>query len=136
MPGEGKDVLRTLRFAGIRQCIFAEERAAPAHSIGKLDELEGKVVALDQAVSASAMAGAASQAALSDRIRSSAIPGRPMMDGWHKRYTRRMEFDQLLVRFFGTQDIAPWSPDQLSRNIEQLNLQFGLKKDAGRRFAL
>lgn len=47
-----------------------------------------------------------------------------------------MDFDQLLVRFFGTDDIASLSPDQLVAGVERLRLQFGLEKDSGRRFAL
>lgn len=47
-----------------------------------------------------------------------------------------MDFDQLLVRFFGTDDIAALTPDQLLAGVERLRLQFGLEKDSGRRFAL
>ena len=47
-----------------------------------------------------------------------------------------MDFDQLLVRFFGTDDIATLTPEQLLGGVERLRLQFGLEKDSGRRFAL
>lgn len=47
-----------------------------------------------------------------------------------------MDFDQLLIRFFGTDDIASLPPDQLVGGVERLRLQFGLEKDSGRRFAL
>ncbi|WP_174296643.1 hypothetical protein [Sphingomonas bacterium] len=47
-----------------------------------------------------------------------------------------MDFDQLLVRFFGTDDIASLAPEQLAMGIERLRLQFGLERDGGRRFAL
>ena len=47
-----------------------------------------------------------------------------------------MDFDQLLVRFFGTDDIATLPPDQIVAGLERLRLQFGLEKDEGRRFAL
>lgn len=47
-----------------------------------------------------------------------------------------MDFDQLLVRFFGTDDIAALPPEQLVAGIDRLRLQFGLEKDSGRRFAL
>jgi hypothetical protein len=47
-----------------------------------------------------------------------------------------MDFDQLLVRFFGTDDLAALSPEQLVAGVERLRLQFGLEKDSGRRFAL
>jgi hypothetical protein len=45
-----------------------------------------------------------------------------------------MDFDQLLVRFFGTEEIASLSSDQLLAGVERLRLQFGLEKDSGRRF--
>lgn len=47
-----------------------------------------------------------------------------------------MDFDQLLVRFFGTDDIAGLAPDRLAAGVEALRLQFGLERDGGRRFAL
>lgn len=47
-----------------------------------------------------------------------------------------MDFDQLLIRFFGTDDIAALSSDQIAAGVERLRLQFGLERDAGRRFAL
>jgi hypothetical protein len=51
-------------------------------------------------------------------------------------YAPPMDLDQLLVRFFGTDDIAALSSDQLVAGSERLRLQFGLEKDRGRRFAL
>jgi hypothetical protein len=45
-----------------------------------------------------------------------------------------MDFDQLLIRFFGTEDIATLSPDQLVAGMDRLRLQFGLEQDNGRRF--
>jgi hypothetical protein len=47
-----------------------------------------------------------------------------------------MDFDQLLVRFFGTDDIAALAPEQLAAGLDRLRLQFGLERDSGRRFAL
>ena len=47
-----------------------------------------------------------------------------------------MDFDQLLVRFFGTEEIADLAPEQLTAGIDRLLLQFGLERDGGRRFAL
>lgn len=47
-----------------------------------------------------------------------------------------MDFDQLLVRFFGTEDIAALPPGDLASGVDRLRLQFGLERDAGRRFAL
>ena len=47
-----------------------------------------------------------------------------------------MDFDQLLVRFFGTDDIDTLSPEAILSGVERLRLQFGLEKDGGRRFGL
>jgi len=47
-----------------------------------------------------------------------------------------MDFDQLLVQFFGTADIAALAPEQLLASLDRLRLQFGLERDSGRRFAL
>ena len=47
-----------------------------------------------------------------------------------------MDFDQLLTRFFGTDDIATLAPDRIVEGMDRLRLQFGLEKDGGRRFAL
>ena len=47
-----------------------------------------------------------------------------------------MDFDQLLVRFFGTDDIVSLPPERLVDGVSALRLQFGLERDAGRRFAL
>ena len=47
-----------------------------------------------------------------------------------------MDFDQLLVRFFGTDDLPSLSPEQLVAGVDRLRVQFGLERDAGRRFAL
>lgn len=47
-----------------------------------------------------------------------------------------MDFDQLLVRFFGTADLDALSPDALVAGTNRLRLQFGLEKDEERRFGL
>ena len=47
-----------------------------------------------------------------------------------------MDFDQLLVRFFGTAEIAGLAPAQITAGIDRLRVQFGLERDGGRRFAL
>lgn len=47
-----------------------------------------------------------------------------------------MDFDQLLVRFFGTDEIADLAPEQLAAGVDRLRLQIGLERDDGRRFAL
>lgn len=60
----------------------------------------------------------------------------PLGPGDRLGYRGFMDFDQLLVRFFGTEEIADLAPDQLAAGIERLRLQFGLERDSGRRFAL
>lgn len=47
-----------------------------------------------------------------------------------------MDFDQLLVRFFGTADISDLEESALVAGVDRLRLQFGLERDRGRRFAL
>lgn len=47
-----------------------------------------------------------------------------------------MDFDQLMARFFGTDDLSALPPDRIAAGVEALRLQFGLERDGGRRFAL
>ncbi len=47
-----------------------------------------------------------------------------------------MDFDHLLVRFFGTPDIDTLEPERLVSGVELLRVQFGMERDSGRRFAL
>ncbi|NIJ06518.1 hypothetical protein FHS31_000100 [Sphingomonas vulcanisoli] len=47
-----------------------------------------------------------------------------------------MDFDELLIRFFGTSDMSTLQEDQILAGVERLRLQFGLESDAGRRFAI
>jgi hypothetical protein len=47
-----------------------------------------------------------------------------------------MDFDQLLVRFFGTDDLSTLAPEAVAAGTERLRLQFGLETDGGRRFGL
>ncbi|MET0270526.1 MAG: hypothetical protein ABW173_08870 [Sphingomonas sp.] len=47
-----------------------------------------------------------------------------------------MDFDQLLVRFFGTADIDALSPDALVAGLNRLRLQFSMEKDEETRFGL
>jgi hypothetical protein len=47
-----------------------------------------------------------------------------------------MDFDQLLVGFFGTDDLSALSPAEVASGVDRLRLQFGLERDGGRRFAL
>jgi hypothetical protein len=48
----------------------------------------------------------------------------------------KMDFDQLLIRFFGTDDLGALAPERVVAGVEALRLQFGLERDSGRRFAL
>jgi len=47
-----------------------------------------------------------------------------------------MDFDDLLVRFFGTPDIDTLDADRLVSGVELLRVQFGLERNGERRFAL
>ena len=47
-----------------------------------------------------------------------------------------MDFDQLLIHFFGTEEIADLPPEQIAAGIDRLHVQLGLERDGGRRFAL
>lgn len=47
-----------------------------------------------------------------------------------------MDFDQLLVGFFGTDDLSTLAPEAVATGVDRLRLQFGLERDSGRRFAL
>ena len=47
-----------------------------------------------------------------------------------------MDLDQLLVRFFGTDEIAELAPEQFAGGVDRLRVQLGLERDGGRRFAL
>lgn len=47
-----------------------------------------------------------------------------------------MDFDQLLVRFFGTADIDGLAPDALVAGLNRLRLQFSMEKDDEKRFGL
>lgn len=47
-----------------------------------------------------------------------------------------MDFDLLLIRFFGTDEIASLPPERLVDGVEALRLQFGLERDDESRFAL
>ncbi|NJC32706.1 hypothetical protein GGR88_000180 [Sphingomonas jejuensis] len=47
-----------------------------------------------------------------------------------------MDFDQLLIRFFGTEDVGDLPSDRLAAGIDQLLVEIGLEQDDGRRFGL
>lgn len=47
-----------------------------------------------------------------------------------------MDFDLLLVRFCGTADIDTLDPARLTEGFNLIQVQFGIERDEGRRFAL
>lgn len=47
-----------------------------------------------------------------------------------------MQFDDLLRRYFATDDISAIGPEPLVAGIERCLVDLGLEKDRGRRFAL
>jgi hypothetical protein len=47
-----------------------------------------------------------------------------------------MDFDQLLIRYFGTNDLAGLEPAYLADGVDRIRLRFGLEHDAGRRFGI
>lgn len=47
-----------------------------------------------------------------------------------------MDFDDLLIRFFGTPDIDTLDQERLLAGVNRLRVQFGLERDGERRFAL
>ena len=47
-----------------------------------------------------------------------------------------MDFDELLLRFFGTADIDTLPPERLVKGVELLQPQFRVERDKERRFAL
>lgn len=47
-----------------------------------------------------------------------------------------MDFDSLLLRYFGTSDIAALTPGALSAGVDRALVDLGLERDPGKRFAL
>ena len=47
-----------------------------------------------------------------------------------------MEFDDQLRRYFGTTDLSTLPSEALAAGIERMQVELGLEKDRGRRFAL
>ncbi len=47
-----------------------------------------------------------------------------------------MEFDDQMRRFFGSDDFGAVSPAAMAGGIEQMQVEFGLEADKGRRFAM
>lgn len=47
-----------------------------------------------------------------------------------------MDIGALFVRYFGTEDVESVDPAALQAGLEQLRVDFGLERDAGRRFGL
>ncbi|MBO9576680.1 MAG: hypothetical protein J7494_13170 [Sphingobium sp.] len=47
-----------------------------------------------------------------------------------------MDFQDLLMRYFGQSEIDRLDPTALDAGIERMRVDFGLEKDRGRRFAI
>lgn len=47
-----------------------------------------------------------------------------------------MDFDDQMRRYFGTNDLASLPPQALAAGIERMQVDLGLERDRGRRFAL
>lgn len=47
-----------------------------------------------------------------------------------------MDLDDQFRQYFGTADLAAVSPDALAAGTERMQVDFGLERDGGRRFAL
>jgi hypothetical protein len=47
-----------------------------------------------------------------------------------------MDFEDQLRRYFGTSDLGAVTPGALTAGIDRMNVDLGLEKDSGRRFAL
>lgn len=47
-----------------------------------------------------------------------------------------MQFDDQLLRYFGTMDLARVTPAALTAAVERMLVDLGLEQDGGRRFAL
>ena len=47
-----------------------------------------------------------------------------------------MLLDDLLQRYFATDDVSSVSPDALAPGLERCRVDFGLQQDRGKRFAL
>ncbi len=47
-----------------------------------------------------------------------------------------MDFDDQLRRYFGSTDLSALTPEVLEAGADRMNVDLGLEKDPGRRFAL
>lgn len=47
-----------------------------------------------------------------------------------------MDFDAILVRYFGTVDLGSIGPEQLRVGLDRARVDLGMERDRGRRFAL
>ena len=47
-----------------------------------------------------------------------------------------MDFDDQFRRYFGSTELSTLSPDVLAAGIERMQVDLGLERDRGRRFAL
>lgn len=54
---------------------------------------------------------------------------------WRDRLGR-MDFDDQLRRFFGTDDLDTLTPAALAGGVEHMRVEFGLEKDKARQFAM
>lgn len=51
-------------------------------------------------------------------------------------YWRTMDFQDLLLRYFGTADMEMLTPAAVDAGLDRARVDFGLETDAGRRFGL
>ena len=47
-----------------------------------------------------------------------------------------MQMQDLLQRYFGTQDLAEVAPAAIPAAVERMQVDFGMERDSGKRFAL
>lgn len=47
-----------------------------------------------------------------------------------------MDFDALLIRYFGTTDLGTVSSEAFDSGLERVSVDFGMERDRGRRFGL
>ena len=52
------------------------------------------------------------------------------------RKVRLMDFDDLLIRYFGQADIETLPDAALMAGVERMRVDFGLERNSGRRFGL
>ena len=47
-----------------------------------------------------------------------------------------MDFDSLLLRYFGTSDVGAMAPGAIAAGVDRALVDLGLERDPGKRFAL